>query len=93
MTDKATKRPWVAYSDRSTINIDGPDRMPVALMASTCRSEEEALANRDLIVRAVNAHDALVEACEAALAELNIIPDNWRVCDKIIAALDAARGE
>ncbi len=31
-------------------------------------NDEEDLANAELIVRAVNSHDALVEACEAGLA-------------------------
>ena len=57
-------------------------------------------------VRAINAHDALVAACEAALpqlvarsgwellhGDLNSLPANAAAIEKVQAALDLARGE
>lgn len=44
----------------------------------------------ELIVRAVNAHDALVGACEAALA---LLPRKSNTAMRIRAALRLARGE
>lgn len=44
-------------------HADGGDRAPI------CRCADAA--NAELIVRAVNAHDALLEACKAALPHLS----------------------
>ena len=51
------------------------------------------------IVRAVNSHDSLVKACEAALDYLYEIadsdenPDEWDLTKQLVAALSAAKGE
>lgn len=68
----------------------------------TQASKDEASANAALIVRAVNSHSALVEACEAALDLLDpvvgmnnppIPPTSNEVLAKARAALALARGQ
>lgn len=68
-------------------------------MVARCETNEDAA----LIVRAVNAHDALVEACEAALACIReeMASDNvfvssiqWDATkDKLRAALELAKAK
>ena len=72
--------------------------------ATSDEMDAEARANANLIVRAVNAHDALVEACKNMLHELNgflgccgedEIRDSYQnfiaACDKADAALALAQ--
>jgi uncharacterized protein involved in tolerance to divalent cations len=59
---EATKRPWYAtgiHVQSAAINEDN------YVCTAEGNSPEQAIANADLIVKAVNAHDALVAACEA----------------------------
>ena len=80
-TDRATPRPWhnggqvVFPDDRAgcTIAVLPDDEARVTqngVVYGPCMTTEEQRANAALIVRAVNAHEALVEACEAALAAI-----------------------
>ena len=63
---KATKRPWYASADgnggehiqSAAINEDN-------YVARVDAMDEQGHANVDLIIKAVNSHDALVAACEA----------------------------
>jgi hypothetical protein len=59
---EATKRRWYAtgiHVQSAAINEDN------YVCTAEGNSPEQAIANADLIVKAVNAHDALVAACEA----------------------------
>ena len=69
MTDKATPRPWRISLTRGRLDsglgvrgIASHDNANVAWVTMAC---PEFDANADLIVRAVNSHDALVEALRA----------------------------
>ena len=66
MTDKATPRPWRAGIDGNA-RLYGPDNTGTAsgMIASFVGSRR---ADLDLTVRAVNAHDGLVEALTAVRA-------------------------
>ena len=63
---EATKRPWYASADgnggehiqSAAINEDN-------YVARVDAMDEQGHANVDLIIKAVNSHDALVAACEA----------------------------
>lgn len=56
-----TPTPWARGEENNTgINICGPDFRPVARVPFNALSTSIADANTDLIIRAVNAHDALV---------------------------------
>ena len=65
-TSEATKRPW-CVGDRKW-EIFGENRLIVETSASS--SSVEHTANAALIVRAVNAHDALVAACERLVEDV-----------------------
>ena len=109
MTEKATTRPWTCgglvkcdcprttehcwhtFEEQVDIFLPLGESGPVAIVNS--------LANAHLIVQAVNSHDALVDALEAAGDELghiilahglNLDPD---VLEKIDAALALAKQE
>jgi len=75
---------------RSYAVCNGGDSKPVPFI--------DMDANARLIVRAVNSHDALVKACEAALEHLYEIadkdedPDEWDLTKQLVAALAAAAG-
>ena len=88
---EATKRPWYAtgiHVQSAAINEDN----------YVCTAEgdtpEAAIANADLIVKAVNSHDALVAACEAAYDQLPCVcGDNFETCDCAVAKVTAALSE
>ena len=100
-TPRPWTREWLNYT-RATDSeplkepiIVGPSGNAVA--GPRCLMTDE---NADLIVRAVNAHDALVTALEKAEmyveAAQRVKPDEWvhhAVREEIRAALRAARGE
>ena len=80
-TDRATPRPWhnggqvVFPDDRAgrTIAVLPDDDARVTqngVVYGPCMTIDEQRANAALIVRAVNAHDKLVDACEAVLAAM-----------------------
>ncbi len=62
---KAAPRPWVHAPQSTAVRAQG------CIVADCCLSTPDVdTANAALIVRAVNAHDDLVAACERALAAL-----------------------
>lgn len=76
MQDKATPRPWKINENCLDAKEEGYIRIGTDKDKWLCETKGthvgskvlgEALANASLIVRAVNAHDALVEACKTAL--------------------------
>ena len=73
-TDRATPRPWAVCDDRPDgelcIVTGDEHRLPIALVDTQNTGDAQATADAALIVAAVNAHDALVAACEAALAAI-----------------------
>lgn len=77
MTAQHTKTPWRQHNGYSTAvhaNVQGHD-ITVAKMIFGNGDEERA--NAALIVKAVNAHGALVEAVEFAYKELSQHPDRY----------------
>ena len=78
-TSKATPRPWqLVYTRGDTPGpvlgrnqIDGPDGRAVLMLWHDASDEAESAMR--LAVRAVNSHDALVEACEAALGRMEAV--------------------
>ena len=76
-TDRATPRPWASTAfaihpshEVATIACVWGEYQDV-IPGIRQIMNDEAFANAALIVRAVNAHDNLVEACELALEYLN----------------------
>jgi hypothetical protein len=76
VSDTTTPRPWCAVETPNwTLGIGGVlDRKIVASIPAGSNTGAE---DRALIVRAVNAHDALVAACEAASALIARLEDGW----------------
>lgn len=101
---EATPRPWLIDPDPDfeSMLILGPDEIIAAdccvvSMDAEKRSEDICKANAALIVRAVNAHDALVAALLDAQAYIasrggQTGGERLRVQQRIRAALAAARG-
>lgn len=99
--EKATERPWKVgrvhlrlEQDEDSIPLiythDGA--LEVAQVRTSAPDSGEREANAALIVHAVNAHEALIEACEAALMEQ--IDDMGRKSEthlKLEAALNLAK--
>ena len=86
-TDRATPTPWAGNSASNdvypdghvVIDLDGGDGTHVADIYLT-GPHAVAMSNAALIVRAVNAHDKLVEACEADLRLMgNLLEDLERI--------------
>ena len=65
---KHTPTPWFKSSELRGIVDDKGKLIAGLYLPLEARSVEECLANMDLILRACNAHDDLVEACNAAAA-------------------------
>jgi hypothetical protein len=99
-TDRATPRPWIAHGiivrrveTGLTIAVMNND----SEMLSLKPSEQDrmrmanARANAALIVRAVNAHDRLVEACEAIASDLNMARGPWDDFNHVNGVLSAIR--
>ena len=95
MSDKATPRPWhivpeTLGSIRAANDVDVAQAQQTGPVRSAADNEER-LANAALIVRAVNAHDGLVEAAKQILRvhdEGGFI--DGRVINDLRAALRAA---
>lgn len=87
METKATERPWSVGADRHIRSKD-PSHLEVAKINShSINGIETAKANAELIVRAVNSHDALMEA-------LKRISNMQKIEGAVIEAkLALARGE
>lgn len=106
MTDKATARPWrmggeFNYTVLGKDEYIGSDRLEQRICACDATGlyraganivelAQEAKANANLIVRAVNAHDAMKQALESALATDGDFV-GWE--KKARAALKLAKGE
>lgn len=61
-----------------------------------CWNGEEIKGNADLVLRAVNSHEALLEACKAALDVLLFTADRetqLQVADQLSAAIAKAEGQ
>lgn len=104
----ATARPWILCEEkkrREQWATDGislkaykreyDDYCAFAILRGGINIKDD-LANAALIVRAVNSHDALVEALElvaqCAVNRDTIAPDFW-IHERVKAALKLARGE
>lgn len=92
---EATKRPWYASHDGN-----GYDHIQSAAVnednyvARVDSTDAQGNANADLIVKAVNSHDALVAALEAAYDQLPCVcGDNFETCDCAVAKVTAALSE
>lgn len=101
MTQKhsPTPTPWrVSALDYWTIVADGKRVAECVVQDESTigrRRDEESEANASLIVRAVNAHDALVSALEAIVNAHDAMVDDFeeQVVEIARAALRASRGE
>lgn len=95
--DRATPRPWRITDDEGSIGTDYfPNVARVSMGFAGRDSLREAYANRALIVRAVNAHDALVAACEDVLRVWNLPfdhADKKALTGRVMAALALAKGD
>ena len=98
---EATPRPWMQGEANDIWSADRKYRIGTTIMAMR-RASQEDLANAELIVRAVNAHDDLVAACREALEAFEEEIDretrlksmrSWHARDLCEAALRKARGE
>jgi hypothetical protein len=97
-----TKGPW-KHEGLGTImgawetTFNGQHMHPCRKMiANVDTSWNEGLANAEFIVRACNAHDELVAACEQALDVINSyshIPAMFKACTTLQHALDRVKGE
>ena len=93
------KRPWAMNEfakAKGSARVTCPGGT-VAECGPECRASEKHFANAALIVRAVNAHDALREACEAAANELTRLIEAGNDAARqtlatVCAALALARG-
>ncbi len=106
-TDRATPRPWCSDERaNNTVVIEGPDNPDATKPAEEYNGGKvicimlgpDAAANAALIVRAVNAHDRLVEALDDARQWISQYVDGTgaefgEAVAKVDAALALARGE
>ena len=79
--EHATPRPWEIHVGQLLIDVHRGNYL-IADLVNPARSHEEAAANAELIVTAVNHHDALLDALKAILAICGAIswitdPDVW----------------
>lgn len=100
-TENSTPRPWkidkwgtIRGPDCATIRVVG-----LALATGNVRDDDPAYANAALIVRAVNAHDALVRALDAVISAIDadeaimqIDGEDSPLIDECRAALAKAKG-
>lgn len=115
MTSEATPRPWSILRNRDHIAIEAPHAHTLgytqiarinAARRGAHRGEKvgyhfypEMVADAELIVRAVNAHDALVEIAETAIWKIHFLQDGGEMsvctgsCAELRDALRLARGE
>ena len=84
-----TPTPWVALHKTG---IFAPDNTALSI-ATVERHRPEHADNRDLIIRAVNAHADLVAALEDIAEKAGHRYDGWRCVEIARDALAKARGE
>ena len=97
--NKATKRPWTLEGDSLHIHSGNPWTGDSVWIASALGrvgrhgfpSNASAKDNAALIVRAVNAHDALVAALEGLLGEADTGPIELEYLEAARAALTLAK--
>ncbi len=71
MSAKPTEGPWIVEKPSKVWQINAPGNVPIALIVerlergSSLYDSAETEANARLIARAVNCHDALLDACKA----------------------------
>jgi hypothetical protein len=92
--DKATPRPWKIFEGGSQDVVDivnGKNEMLCRCKGSFIGSRplKEAQANASLIVKAVNNHEALLEACREAYEALGK-DRNWNISDLRLKTLKSA---
>lgn len=93
----ATPRPW--KMDRFTATVHGVKGVNDGIVIADCctpnapSDDTEQLANATLIVCAVNQHDALVNALESCIRQLQTdgTKDGWPCLDQAKAALKGIR--
>lgn len=92
-----TPTPWVigAYPEQAGYYVRGEgDTIQVCNIPYY---SAQGLANAVIIARAINSHDVLLEACEAAFERLTdndmIGLGSYPLADQILAALKLAKGE
>jgi hypothetical protein len=85
---------WKINGGPSTVQSGEPYQIGWVIVEERNRTAREVdLANAKLIVRAVNAHDELVAACEEAMSILSMqLPDSLPALKQLRAALAKARG-
>jgi len=99
-----TPTPWKVrmYGEKNRwASFQGPDEMAIGDTNVSARSPEEALANAAFIIRAVNAHEELVEALKKITEvdsdlsnETNAYYEAWTVCKHIAnEAIAELKGE
>jgi len=86
MNDKATSKPWGIQPIANAYRILGGESHRIVASVPARRE-----ADAKLIVTAVNAHDALVEACEAALYTLRSLYSESITIDVLRSALAKAQ--
>ncbi len=90
-----TKRPWIfkpsGVPDQSIITADGHKEEDNRGWAICSLHGLDAIENGLLIVRAVNSHDKLVRALEAALAEHERLPEGQKSLGVLVLAKAALR--
>jgi len=97
-----TPLPWEVDEGRPAV-FSSEEGILVAVCFGVTRHavdppHDESPANAELIVRAVNCHDELVEACQAALDDLPMLPEeqpgftgpSWTAQRQLRAKLEAA---
>ena len=91
----ATARPWTLREGHpAEIGSADPDHAPMfGNIAVSLHPYSERLANAALIVKAVNARDSLVEACELALEHEECVCEDKGgcLCCVLTAALEEAK--
>jgi hypothetical protein len=70
---RATERPWRSFYDDNGFYYITADGAPSPYIAATGNEGDQAEADAELIVRAVNSHDSLVKALEEARQKLGLI--------------------
>jgi len=82
-----TPTPWNVYPDCDKIIVDSDDAM-VCSVSGTAPSMHE---RRDFIVRAVNNHERLLEACKMAAGALALIQPNGYDPEWYVNAINDAK--
>lgn len=85
-----TETPWTYDKSHYVRTVDHTTYIAEVLFGPDCPDADESNANAALIVRAVNSHAALVEACEAALYYIRLPFNDAAQLDQTVFDLKAA---